>query len=217
MCEPQPDDEDDQLGAHPGDEHSAQSGLVLTTHRLLLRAPHAGDVEAIVALANNRKVAMQTAHMPYPYGRGDAEQWIAATTSQPPGAGGATFAMLLKAPKLRLIGAIGFGGLRSDEPHDEPQLQIGYWLGEPYWGQGYATEAAQSVIDYAFGDCGIAALSGACRVSNPASRRVLVKCGFQRAGLGMILSRAEGGQVSVERYRLERSIWQSLKGWANGG
>ena len=62
------------------------------------------------------------------------------------------------------------------------KAEIGYWLGVAFWGQGYATEAARALIDHAFGDLGYDRLAGGARVSNPASRRVLEKCGFQWTG-----------------------------------
>ena len=70
--------------------------------------------------------------------------------------------------------------MRDDAP------EIGYWLGVPFWGNGYATEAARALIDHAFGDLGYAVLTAGARVSNPASRRVLEKCGFQWTGIGAV-------------------------------
>ncbi len=76
-----------------------------------------------------------------------------------------------------LVGTIGIDLGTPDVP------EIGYWLGVPYWGQGYATEAARAVIDYAFEEFGSTELRAGARVVNPASRRVLEKCGFQWTGV----------------------------------
>ena len=59
---------------------------------------------------------------------------------------------------------------------------VGYWLGVKYWNKGYATEATRAVIDYAFTEFGHDSLSAGARVTNPASRRILEKCGFQWTG-----------------------------------
>ena len=93
-------------------------------------------------------------------------------------------------------------------------FSFGQFLGEPFWGRGYATEAAHALVDLAFRATEIVALHAACRVINPASRRVIHKCGFQYAGQGMLNS-IVAGQVPVERYRLDRKTWASLRSWAH--
>ena len=92
-------------------------------------------------------------------------------------------------------------------------LELGYWIGEPYWKRGYATEAAHALVDLAFRATRLNVLHVSCRVINPASRRVIHKCGFQYAGQGMLNS-IVAGQVPVERYRLDRKTWVSLRTWA---
>ncbi len=82
-----------------------------------------------------------------------------------------------------------------------------------YWGQGYATEAARAVIDHAFDDARIDALVAGARVANPASRRVLEKCGFQWTGVELRRVRAIASSAPVDRFRLDRGLWASLKSW----
>ena len=82
-----------------------------------------------------------------------------------------------------------------------------------YWGKGYATEAVRALIDHAFTDLEHTALQSSVRVTNPASRRVLEKCGFQWTGVGLCRIRALGSSVPVDRFRLERGIWTALKSW----
>src|ERR1035437_800067 len=86
-------------------------------------------------------------------------------------------------------------------------------LGLPYWGQGYATEALHAVIDYAFTDLGHEALQAGARVTNPASRRVLEKCGFQWTGVGLYRISSIKSPAPIDRFRLERGIWSALKTW----
>ena len=105
------------------------------------------------------------------------------------------------------MGAAGCGVM------DDGEIEVGYWLGEPFWGKGYATEALQVVIDHMFETGDLARLYGRCRVVNAQSRRVLVKCGFQLIGSGMCDSRTLKGLVPVEEFVLERSVWESLKRW----
>jgi RimJ/RimL family protein N-acetyltransferase len=173
---------------------------VLETARLTLRAPRLADVKAIVRFAGDRRVAENTARIPHPYRCEDAEQFVAAVNWQD---GEATFAIVLNGETIGMCGV---------EPR-EGGPEIGYWLGVPHWGQSYATEAVRAVIDYAFGDLGHDTLEAGARVSNPASRRVLEKCGFQWTGVGLYRIRAIKSSAPLDRFRLDRGLWASLKAW----
>lgn len=187
------------------DDRTQDDRVRLRTARLLLRPPERQDARTVAKLCDNPKVALQTARMPYPYGERDAETWIAHTRKASSDA--EVSLLLTRLETGEILGATGFGALEGNE------REIGYWIGEPYWGQGFATEAVQAVIDYAFATDGLPRLTGRCRVGNPASRRVLEKCGFQYQGAGMVHSNALKGPVPTEDFCLERYVWQSLKRW----
>ena len=175
--------------------------VVLETKRLVLRAPHLEDAKAIASLANDRRIAENTARIPHPYRISDAESWIAGSNIEP---GEETYLITLDGT---IIGGCGF------DLRDDPTPEIGYWLGVKYWGKGFATEAVHALIDHAFTDLELRALQSSVRVTNPASRRVLEKCGFQWTGVGLCRIRAIGSSVPVDRFRLERGIWTSLRSW----
>jgi RimJ/RimL family protein N-acetyltransferase len=175
---------------------------VLATERLLLRPPHEEDVPDLVELANNRRIAEMLGRMPHPYGEPQARSFIA--NSRLPRAG-CVYAIMVS-DSGAFIGCAGLDATREG-------LELGYWIGEPYWGRGFATEAAHAVVDIGFRATAIEALHASCRVVNGASRRVIHKCGFQYAGQGMLYSLA-AGKVPVERYVLERSTWISLRTWS---
>ena len=177
-----------------------RGSAVLATGRLFLRAPRREDSAAIAHLANDIRVAGNTARLPHPYRVEDAEEFIAAASRQE---AQALFAITLE---RTLIGVCGL-----DPREDGPE--IGYWLGVEYWGQGYATEAARALIDHAFGQLGYEALAAGARVSNPASRRVLEKCGFQWTGVRLLRIRAINSAAPTDRFRLDRRLWQSLRSW----
>jgi RimJ/RimL family protein N-acetyltransferase len=173
---------------------------LLKTEQLVLRAPCRNDIPAIVHFAGDRRVAENAARIPHPYSAGDAEQFIASINRED---GSATFAVVLDGV---LIGICGID-LRQDG------AELGYWLGASYWGRGYATEAVRAVIDYAFGELGHEVLQSGARVSNPASRRVLEKCGFQWTGVGLYRIRAINSAAPIDRFRRDRGLWASLKAW----
>jgi RimJ/RimL family protein N-acetyltransferase len=183
------------------------STSVLETERLVLRAPRLGDVKDIVALANNRKIAEMTSTIPHPYGSADAEAWVGNVVAQ----AGAHFAVFTKDGEF--VGACGYREVNSGCAVGEAAPELGYWIGEPYWSRGYATEAARAVIDHAFADNGLEVLHGGSRVTNLASRRVLEKCGFQWTGAGLCRVRALGASVPIDRFRLDRRTWESLRAW----
>ena len=172
----------------------------LATERLVLRAPQREDAPDIARLANDKRIAVNTSRIPHPYGIADAEQFIAAANGRD---GGAAFVITREGELI--------GGCGVDPRDDGPE--IGYWLGVPYWGCGYATEAVRALIDHAFGDLQREALQAGARVSNPASRRVLEKCGFQWTGVRLTRVRAINSAAPADRFRLDRGLWASLKSW----
>jgi RimJ/RimL family protein N-acetyltransferase len=178
---------------------------VLETQRLVLRAPRLEDIKALSLLANDRRIAENTSRIPHPYRLADAEQFIGAVNN-----GGDEIAFMVTLTDGTLAGVCGLG---QRDPAGEVSCEIGYWLGAAHWGQGYATEAVRALIDHAFTDLGHEALHAGARVTNPASRHVLEKCGFQWTGVGLCRVRALSSSVPIDRFRLERSIWASLKSW----
>jgi RimJ/RimL family protein N-acetyltransferase len=172
----------------------------LATARLVLRAPRRSDGKAIATLANDRRIAANTARIPHPYGIEDAEKFIAAVNKRE---GEACFVITLDGAPIGVCSI----DLREDGP------EMGYWLGVPYWGRGLATEAARALIDHAFGDLEHDTLISGARVNNPASRRVLEKCGFQWTGVRLSRIRAINSAAPIDRFRLDRGLWASLKSW----
>jgi RimJ/RimL family protein N-acetyltransferase len=177
---------------------------VLETARLVLRAPRLEDAKAIANLINDRRVAENTARIPHPYSLADAHAFLAEINRSPDEP-----SFVIALADGTIIGGCGVVTANGPDP------EIGYWLGVPYWGRGYTTEAARALIDHAFGELGCERLAGRARVSNPASRRVLEKCGFQWTGVALIRIRALRSSAPVDCFRLDRGLWASLKSWGN--
>ena len=188
------------------DESLSHDKPALSTRRLIMRAPRASDIAALVQLADNRHVAQMLARMPHPYGEAEARAFIAMSGRKQPGV---SYALTLAGQGPETGAFVGCAGLNAKDRG----LELGYWIGEPYWRQGFATEAAHALVDLAFRATGIPVLHVSARVINPASRRVIHKCGFQYAGQGMMNS-IVAGQVPIERYRLDRKTWESLRNWS---
>lgn len=186
-----------------GDESFAIDCLVLVTENLVMRAPQESDIAQLVELADNHHVAQMLARMPHPYGEAEARAFLSMTKAR---RGGVAYMLTLAGTDT----IVGCAGLNTTDRG----LELGYWIGEPHWKRGYATEAAHALVDLAFRCTNIQVLQASCRVINPASRRVIHKCGFQYAGQGMLNS-IVAGQVPVERYRLDRKTWTSLRNWVH--
>ena len=178
---------------------------ILLSQRLVMRAPHEDDIDALAHLANNANIANMVARMPHPYTVADAADFVRRTRA---GAIGKCVYAITKADNGAFLGCCGI------EPHEDGRtVELGYWLGEPYWNQGYVTEAAHALIDMVFRTRDVEQIDARCRVMNIPSRRVIQKCGFQFQATGMVQSLAVGGMVPVEWYRLDRKTWVSLKSW----
>lgn len=173
---------------------------ILTTDRLVLRQPHHDDAEDMALLANNYEIARNLARMPYPYFDADARDFLKKISLDADSS--CTFA-ITKSDNGRFIGVCGLhdaGGV-----HELPYM--GYWLGEPYWGQGYATEAASALIDLYFKTTTRETMMASCMMVNEASRRVIEKCGGQFWKTEEAFSKMLGKNQKIDKFRISRSSW----------
>ena len=146
--------------------------VVLETERLILRPWLASDAESLYALASDPEVGPRAGWPPHASVE-ESAQIIATVFSAPE-----TYAVVL-GETGELIGCAGFNyGGAANMPLAEDELELGYWIGRPYWGHGYATEAAQAVVGRAFGALGVSCIQAAYFDGNDRSRHVLEKLGF---------------------------------------
>jgi RimJ/RimL family protein N-acetyltransferase len=179
------------------------SPCVLETERLSLRRPTLADVKAIARLANDRRIAENTRRLPHPYSQEHAVDFVRYTAAEP-----RELAFLIENNFV----SVGMVGINTVEP-EAPEL--GYWLGVEHWGQGFGTEAARAVIDYFFEEFSGEHLFAGARVTNPASRNILEKCGFQWCGVELHRFESLGCSTPVDKFRLSRGVWSSLKHWGS--
>jgi [ribosomal protein S5]-alanine N-acetyltransferase len=147
----------------------------LETARLILRPFILADAPEVQRLAGAREVASTTANIPHPYPDGLAEEWIGSHQAKFDAGELVNFAITLRDGTL--MGAIG---LVINKTHR--RAEMGYWLGVPYWNQGYTTEAAQAVLGYGFEKLGLNRIFARYLTRNPASGRVMHKMGMTYEG-----------------------------------
>ena len=148
---------------------------MITTERLLLRAHRLDDAPAMWRLINVREVALNTLRIPYPYPEEEAARWI-SNHDERIQQGDHVFAITLRATQ-ELVGTVG---LHMKKENDS--AEIGYWIGLPYWGKGYATEAAGALLRFGFENFPINRIYAMHFGRNPSSGRVLQKIGMQYEG-----------------------------------
>lgn len=141
----------------------------LTTDRLLLTTPTAVHVPAIALLANNRRIYEVMSRLPFPYTETDARFFVEQIV---PSAEELCYAILRD---QTFMGVVGLTFADGKPP------ELGYWLGEPYWGLGYASEAAAAVVAAARA-AGCPVLGSRALLRNQGSRNVLRKVGFSEIG-----------------------------------
>ncbi len=161
------------MGAHEGPVEIP----VLETERLILRSFALDDAPIVEELAGDPEVAGPTLNIPHPYPAGLAAEWIASHPGNAARSEVYTFAIERKADGT-LLGAIG-----ATLAPLHRRAELGYWLGRPYWGQGYTSEAARRVTAFCFDVLGLHRVQATCFIGNLASARVMEKAGMRREGI----------------------------------
>jgi RimJ/RimL family protein N-acetyltransferase len=146
--------------------------LVLETQRLVLGQWSESDIPELVPLIGTPEVAATTLRIPHPYREEHAREFLSSIAKENE---------LRLSVRLRSDGRLCGGvGLHPNSAHQHAEL--GYWFGVPFWGNGYATEAAQAVVRYGFEHIKLHRIFASHFDGNLASTRVLQKLGMQREG-----------------------------------
>lgn len=160
--------------------------------KCLVRDWARSDREALLRYANNRKVWLNLAHVfPHPYAEADAERWFAMLEAMPERT---HWAIETDGHAVGGVGVMLRDGIRAKS------AAFGYWLGEPYWGRGIMTQVVSAVAPYAMTRFGLARLDSPVFAWNPASMRVLEKCGFVREGVARASVLKDGQLIDEVRY-----------------
>jgi ribosomal-protein-alanine N-acetyltransferase len=168
----------------------------LLTPRLLLRSFENEDVPAIVRLAGVNEIAATTLNIPHPYSENDARSFLAKANEDFHGGHSVSFAISIL-PGRELCGAVG---LHIADAHRRAEL--GYWIGVPFWGKGFATEAASVSVAFGFETLHLHRIYAHHFSGNIASKRVLEKIGMLHEGRSRQHIRKWDRYVDVENYGL---------------
>jgi [ribosomal protein S5]-alanine N-acetyltransferase len=172
----------------------------LETARLTLRPYTEADIPALLPLIGTREVAATTLRIAHPYSEQNARDFIAKTRREDEA--------LWLAITLRDGGTLCGGvGLRLELEHSHAEL--GYWLGVPYWGRGYATEAARAMLCYGFDELKLHRILATHFKHNDASGKILRKLGMTREGCMRGHLRKWDKFLDVECYAILRSELES--------
>ena len=148
----------------------------MVTDRLLLRPFQLKDAHEVQLLAGDRDIAATAWEIAHPYKDGLAEEWISTHKDKFERGEFVCFA-IKHHENNHLIGSIS---LKISQHHNKAEL--GYWVGKPYWGNGYCTEAAIVILRYGFEQLGLNRIFALSMVGNDASGRVLEKVGMKYEG-----------------------------------
>ena len=176
---------------------------VLHTDRLVLRPFSLHDARDVQRLAGEHAIAATTLTIPHPYEDGMAEEWIGGHQERYDAGESVVFAITLQ-ENGALIGAIGLEFRR-----EHGRAEIGYWVGVPYWNQGYCTEAAREILRYGFETRGLNRIFATHFSGNAASGSVMQKIGMHHEGTLRQHVCKWGEYLDLECYAILRAAYQA--------
>jgi [ribosomal protein S5]-alanine N-acetyltransferase len=180
----------------------------ITTARLVLRPVLRDDGPALFGLINNWNVARWLTRVPWPYRAEDMTEFIETIALPRSDGPKPTFAILLNG---RPIGAIECTGQPTIKEPQSGGSDLGYWLGEPYWGRGYTTEVVSALVGRVFAAPSAVVIRSAFFAGNAASWRVQEKLGFEIVSEVMAFCRPHGRELPLICTRLTRAAYEVRK------
>jgi RimJ/RimL family protein N-acetyltransferase len=179
----------------------------IETRRLILRPLRHSDAAAIFASFNDWEVVRWLSSPPWPYAREDAEGFVRAVLDPADETGEIVLAITLAG---KLIGTMSVREREASHLQRDAGSNIGYWLGQRHWGQGYMTEALQALVARVFALSPAEAIYCGAFADNLASLRVQEKAGFVHAGETVLFSRPTGHELAHVNTVLTRASFERL-------
>ena len=174
----------------------------IETSRLVLRPLVLDDAPAVAERAGDRRVARYLIAVPSPYPVSLATRWISARIAWWHASRGLTLAITRRAAPGQLLGTVSLRRFVRDR-----RAELGYWLGADDWGKGYATEAADAMLELGFRELGLDRIYAQVLAGNAASCRVLEKLGMLPEGVRRRHVRKGRRLHDVNLYGVLREEW----------
>jgi len=166
--------------------------LEINTLNLIIKKPDKKDISSLVKELNNWNISKWLVEVPYPYSINDANFWITKTQQD-------EFSFNIYV-KNNLI-----GGISLSKKFDDTKWELGYWIGEEYWGNGYAIEACENLIKYFFTNTNNRQIYASHMVDNIKSKKIILTLGFKEVGVGRKYSLSRQEDVEDINYQLKKS------------
>ena len=172
---------------------------ILVTKRLTLRPPLEVDADAITQNLQNPAVARMLTHVPSPYSVEDAQVWINSLSAQ-------ENALYFSIYRQKMLGVVSVRENADGVP------DLGYWLSQDAWGNGFMTEAARATLSHGFRKFDWQEIGSGAYEDNPASYAVLEKLGFKPAGTAVHSNPTRKCEIACKRVLLTRKRFEQMFG-----
>ena len=166
--------------------------LEINTLNLVIKKPNNKDINALVNELNNWKISKWLVEVPFPYSINDANYWIKKTEEDE-----FSFNIYLK---NKLI-----GGISVTTKLENNKWELGYWIGEEYWGNKYAKEACEALIKYFFTNTSNNIIYASHMKDNIKSNKIILSLGFKKLGIGKKYSVSRRKKIEDINYHLIKS------------
>ena len=164
----------------------------LHTNNLIIKKPSEKHLKSLIKELNNWNISKWLIEVPYPYTVDDAKYWIKKSKQDQ-----YSFNIYLK---NKLIGGVSLSNQRENS-----KWELGYWIGEEYWGNGYAIEACENLISYFFSNTNNSIIYASHMKDNIKSKKIIIKLGFKLVSSGKKFSISRNEMVEDLNYELRKS------------
>ena len=166
--------------------------IELHTENLVIKKPSEKHLKSLIKELNNWNISKWLIEVPYPYSIDDAKYWVKKTKQDP-------YSLNIYL-KNKLIGGVSLSNQRENS-----KWELGYWIGEEYWGNGYAIEACENLISYFFSNTNNSIIYASHMKDNIKSKKIIIKLGFKLVSSGKKFSISRNEMVEDLNYELRKS------------
>lgn len=166
--------------------------IELHTDNLVIKKPSEKHLKSLIKELNNWNISKWLIEVPYPYSIDDAKYWVKKTKQD-------QYSL-----NIYLINKL-IGGVSLSNQRENSKWELGYWIGEEYWGNGYAIEACENLISYFFSNTNNSIIYASHMKDNIKSKKIIIKLGFKLLSSGKKFSISRNGMVEDLNYELRKS------------